>query len=168
MTSAGALPAFQAAYGFALTPDQLVTLSGGDTAATIAAAAQQTSGVNAAMVYGTDGGIEPAGLVVSTGDEVAEQAIGAAEAGASILWRDAARAKDVATAMKITAQDLLELKIIDAIISEPLGGAHRDVSAVMAETDRHLTKAMAALDGKDGDTLRRQRREKFLAIGRNL
>ncbi|CAJ1391404.1 unnamed protein product [Effrenium voratum] len=90
------------------------------------------------------------------------------EAGASILWRDAARAKDVATAMKITAQDLLELKIIDAIISEPLGGAHRDVSAVMAETDRHLTKAMAALDGKDGDTLRRQRREKFLAIGRNL
>ncbi|MCR9121477.1 MAG: acetyl-CoA carboxylase carboxyltransferase subunit alpha [Phyllobacteriaceae bacterium] len=90
------------------------------------------------------------------------------EAGASILWRDAARAKDVATAMKITAQDLFELKIIDAIISEPLGGAHRDVSAVMAKTDSHLTKAMAAMDGKDGDTLRRERREKFLAIGRNL
>lgn len=90
------------------------------------------------------------------------------EAGASILWRDAARAKDVATAMKITAQDLLELNIVDDIIAEPLGGGHRDVSAVMAETDSHLSKAMAALEGKDGDTLRRERREKFLAIGRNL
>ncbi|TGN42760.1 ABC transporter substrate-binding protein [Paracoccus liaowanqingii] len=68
VTSAAALPAFQETYGFALTPDQLVQLSGGDTAATIAAAAQQTSGVNAAMVYGTDGGIAPAGLVVMTDD----------------------------------------------------------------------------------------------------
>lgn len=69
VTSAAALPAFQQTYGFALTPDQLVQLSGGDTAATIAAAAQQTSGVNAAMVYGTDGGIAPAGLVVMTDDQ---------------------------------------------------------------------------------------------------
>lgn len=68
VTSAAALPAFQETYGFALTPDQLVQLSGGDTAATIAAAAQQTSGVNAAMVYGTDGGIAPAGLVVMEDD----------------------------------------------------------------------------------------------------
>ncbi|CAM3391629.1 ABC transporter substrate-binding protein [Paracoccus nototheniae] len=68
VTSEAALPAFQDTYGFALTPDQLVQLSGGDTAATIAAAAQQTSGVNAAMVYGTDGGIAPAGLVVMTDD----------------------------------------------------------------------------------------------------
>ena len=66
------LPAFQAAYGFALTPDQLITLSGGDTAATIAAAAQQTSGANAAMVYGTDGGIAPAGLVVMTDDKAVQ------------------------------------------------------------------------------------------------
>ncbi|MFN3278245.1 MAG: ABC transporter substrate-binding protein [Paracoccus hibiscisoli] len=69
VTSAAALPAFQETYGFALTPDQLVQLSGGDTAATIAAAAQQTSGVNAAMVYGTDGGIAPAGLVVMADDQ---------------------------------------------------------------------------------------------------
>ena len=69
VTSAAALPAFQEAYGFALTPDQLVQLSGGDTAATIAAAAQQTSDVNAAMVYGTDGGIAPAGLVVMADDQ---------------------------------------------------------------------------------------------------
>ena len=69
VTSAAALPAFQEAYGFTMSPDQLVQLSGGDTAATIAAAAQQTSGVNAAMVYGTDGGIAPAGLVVMEDDK---------------------------------------------------------------------------------------------------
>lgn len=64
-----ALPAFQTAYSFTLKPDQLITLSGGDTAATIAAAAQQTSGANAAMVYGTDGGIAPADLVVLEDDK---------------------------------------------------------------------------------------------------
>ncbi|MEE2861961.1 MAG: ABC transporter substrate-binding protein [Pseudomonadota bacterium] len=69
VTSAAALPAFQETYGFTMSPDQLVQLSGGDTAATIAAAAQQTSGVNAAMVYGTDGGIAPAGLVVMEDDK---------------------------------------------------------------------------------------------------
>ena len=67
--SEAALPAFQKTYGFTLTPDQSVILSGGDTAATIAAAAQQTSGVNAAMVYGTDGGIAPSGLVVLDDDK---------------------------------------------------------------------------------------------------
>jgi len=69
VSSATALPAFQTAYGFVLKPDQLITLSGGDTAATIAAAAQQTSGANAAMVYGTDGGIAPADLVVLQDDK---------------------------------------------------------------------------------------------------
>ena len=69
VNSAAALPAFQTAYGFKLGPDQLITLSGGDTAATIAAAANQTSGVNAAMVYGTDGGIAPSGLVVLDDDK---------------------------------------------------------------------------------------------------
>ncbi|WDR06455.1 ABC transporter substrate-binding protein [Devosia rhodophyticola] len=69
VNSPAALPKFQEVYGFALNPDQLVTLSGGDTAATIAAAAQQTNGVNAAMVYGTDGGIAPSGLTVLTDDK---------------------------------------------------------------------------------------------------
>lgn len=69
VSSATALPAFQTAYSFTLKPDQLITLSGGDTAATIAAAAQQTSGANAAMVYGTDGGIAPADLVVLNDDK---------------------------------------------------------------------------------------------------
>jgi len=69
VNSAAALPAFQTTYGFTLKPEQLITLSGGDTAATIAAAANQTNGANAAMVYGTDGGIAPSGLVVLEDDK---------------------------------------------------------------------------------------------------
>lgn len=69
VNSPAALPKFEEVYGFKLSPDQLVTLSGGDTAATIAAAAQQTNGVNAAMVYGTDGGIAPSGLKVLEDDK---------------------------------------------------------------------------------------------------
>ncbi|WP_157016782.1 glycine betaine ABC transporter substrate-binding protein OsmF [Mesorhizobium xinjiangense] len=69
VNSPAALPAFQTTYGFTLEPEQLITLSGGDTAATIAAAAQQTSGANAAMVYGTDGGIAPSKLTVLEDDE---------------------------------------------------------------------------------------------------
>lgn len=72
VTSPAALPAFQDTYGFTLTPDQLVQLAGGDTAATIAAAAQQTSGVNAAMVYGTDGAIAEAGLLVMEDDKAVQ------------------------------------------------------------------------------------------------
>ena len=69
VNSAAALPAFQTTYGFKLTPDQLIVLSGGDTAATIKAAAEQTNGANAAMVYGTDGAIQPSGLVVLDDDK---------------------------------------------------------------------------------------------------
>lgn len=69
VTSPSALPAFEKTYAFKLTPEQLITLAGGDTAATIAAAANQTSGANAAMVYGTDGGIAPSGLKVLDDDK---------------------------------------------------------------------------------------------------
>ena len=69
VNSAAALPAFQSTYGFQLKSDQLITLPGGDTAATIGAAANQTNGANAAMVYGTDGGIAPSGLIVLTDDK---------------------------------------------------------------------------------------------------
>nr|WP_162137877.1 ABC transporter substrate-binding protein [Sinorhizobium fredii] len=72
VNSAAALPAFQTAYAFTLKPQQLITLSGGDTAATIAAAANQTNGANAAMVYGTDGGIAPSGLVVLEDDKAVQ------------------------------------------------------------------------------------------------
>ena len=69
VNSAAALPAFQAAYGFKLSPEQLLILSGGDTSATIKAAAEQTDGVNTAMVYGTDGAISAADLVVLDDDK---------------------------------------------------------------------------------------------------
>lgn len=69
VNSAAALPSFQKTYGFAMKPEQLLVLSGGDTAATIKAAADQTNGVNAAMVYGTDGGIAASGLVVMEDDK---------------------------------------------------------------------------------------------------
>jgi osmoprotectant transport system substrate-binding protein len=69
VNSAAALPSFQQAYGFTLKPEQLIVLSGGDTAATIKAAADQTNGANAAMVYGTDGAIAPSGLVVMEDDK---------------------------------------------------------------------------------------------------
>ena len=69
INSPAALPAFQAAYGFKLGPEQLIELAGGDTAATIKAAAERISGANAAMVYGTDGAIQAAGLVVMADDK---------------------------------------------------------------------------------------------------
>jgi acetyl-CoA carboxylase carboxyl transferase subunit alpha len=89
------------------------------------------------------------------------------EGAASILWRDTTRSKDAATNMKITAQDLLDLKIIDGIIPEPVGGAHRAPGAVIAATGDVIAKAFADLASTNGD-FREQRREKYLAIGRNL
>jgi acetyl-CoA carboxylase carboxyl transferase subunit alpha len=90
------------------------------------------------------------------------------EGAASILWRDAARAKDAAAAMKITAQDLKKLGVIDEIVPEPKGGAHRGASEAIAATGDAIARALTSLDGVSGDVLRTQRREKFLGIGRNL
>jgi acetyl-CoA carboxylase carboxyl transferase subunit alpha len=90
------------------------------------------------------------------------------EAGASILWRDATRARDVAQAMRITAQDLKGFGIIDEIVEEPLGGAHRDRSEAVSRAGAAIRRNLAELSPLDGEALRRQRREKFLAIGRNL
>ena len=90
------------------------------------------------------------------------------EGAASILWRDATRAEEAATSMKITAQDLDSLGIIDGIIDEPVGGAHRGREAVFKSTCAVLVQALAELGSKSGDEIRQERREKFLAIGRNL
>lgn len=89
------------------------------------------------------------------------------EGAASILWRDTTRSKDAATNMKITAQDLLELKIIDAIIPEPLGGAHREPEKVIGATGDLVAKTMQEFAGSNAD-FREQRREKYLAMGRSL
>jgi acetyl-CoA carboxylase carboxyl transferase subunit alpha len=90
------------------------------------------------------------------------------EGAASILWRDTAKAQDAATNMKITAQDLDRFRIIDRIVTEPVGGAHRDPAAAIAATGEVIAEAMAELKGLDRETVRRQRRDKFLAIGRSL
>jgi acetyl-CoA carboxylase carboxyl transferase subunit alpha len=90
------------------------------------------------------------------------------EGAASILWRDSARAQDAATAMKITATDLMNLKIIDGIVEEPLGGAHRDPEAVIGRTGEVIRAALNDLAGLGREGILRQRREKFLAIGRSI
>jgi acetyl-CoA carboxylase carboxyl transferase subunit alpha len=90
------------------------------------------------------------------------------EAAASIVWRDSTRARDVAAAMKITAQDLEQLGVIDGIIGEPVGGAHRGPQAVMEATAATLRAALGELVALEPAALRKQRREKFLAMGRNL
>jgi acetyl-CoA carboxylase carboxyl transferase subunit alpha len=90
------------------------------------------------------------------------------EGAASILWRDATKAQEAATAMKITAQDLLSMRIIDGIIREPLGGAHRDRGAIYAETKAAISSALDNLSGMDAAELRRTRQDKFLAMGRAL
>jgi acetyl-CoA carboxylase carboxyl transferase subunit alpha len=90
------------------------------------------------------------------------------EGAASILWRDSTRAKEAATNMKITAEDLKSLGIIDGIITEPLGGAHRDPATVIAATGDVINTALSELAGRSGEQLRSDRRQKFLNMGRNL
>ena len=90
------------------------------------------------------------------------------EAAASILWRDSSRAQDAATSMKITAQDLLKFGIIDAIVPEPVGGAHRDPPAAVEATGRAVAGALDQLSNMSREELRDARAQKFLAMGRKL
>ena len=90
------------------------------------------------------------------------------EGAASILWRDTTKAEDAASSMRITAQDLIRLGIIDAIVPEPTGGAHRDPAAAVSATGEAITEALAELRGLDRATIIRLRREKFVALGRSL
>jgi acetyl-CoA carboxylase carboxyl transferase subunit alpha len=90
------------------------------------------------------------------------------EAASSILWRDGSKAQEAATNMKITAQDLLRFGVIDAILKEPPGGAHRDPTAIVALTGDAIADAFDDLRHLDRDALRKQRRQKFLDIGRKL
>ena len=90
------------------------------------------------------------------------------EGASSILWREAARAEDAATNMKITAQDLLRFGIVDAIVTEPGGGAHRDHAAVMTAVGNAVEAALQDLGGLGRDAIRAARTEKFLAMGRKI
>jgi acetyl-CoA carboxylase carboxyl transferase subunit alpha len=90
------------------------------------------------------------------------------EGAASILWRDTAKAQEAASGMKITAEDLERFGIVDAIVSEPSGGAHRDPAAAIAATGQAIGNALGELRGLDRATIARLRQEKFLTIGRTL
>lgn len=88
------------------------------------------------------------------------------EGCASILYRDAAKARDAAEAMQITSKQLLKNKIVDEVVKEPLGGAHRDPVKAVAAAGRALDKALKDLEALTPAELKRQRRERFYAIGR--
>ncbi len=110
-------------------------------------------------------------IALATGDRVlmlehAIYSVISPEGCASILWRDAAQAATAAEALKITASDLKSLKLIDEVIAEPLGGAHRDPAAAVGAVGVAIGEALAALTALEPAALRAQRREKFLAMGR--
>ena len=87
------------------------------------------------------------------------------EGCASILWKDAEKMREAAEALRLTAQDLKKLGVIDRIIPEPLGGAQRSNTDAILSVGRALNEMLAEMDGQDADTLRRDRRQKFVAMG---
>jgi acetyl-CoA carboxylase carboxyl transferase subunit alpha len=90
------------------------------------------------------------------------------EGCASILWRRPEKNQDAAAAMRLTAQDLLGLGVIDAIVPEPVGGAHRGVNEAIANVGEQIARALSELSSLAPDELRHQRRDKYLAMGRDL
>lgn len=88
------------------------------------------------------------------------------EGCASILWRSASNADDAATALKLTAEDLYELKLIDGIIPEPLGGAHRHKDEMIHTLAEQIDKSLREMTPWDGAKLVRRRQQKFLDMGR--
>jgi acetyl-CoA carboxylase carboxyl transferase subunit alpha len=90
------------------------------------------------------------------------------EGAASILWRDPAKAKDAAVALKITAQDLKKFGVIDEIVTEPMGGAHRNAAETMKSVGEAVARSLDTFSGLSSELIRTQRREKFLGIGRAL
>jgi acetyl-CoA carboxylase carboxyl transferase subunit alpha len=90
------------------------------------------------------------------------------EGAASIIWRDSTKREEAATAMKITAQDLFSLSVIDQILSEPVGGAHRDHRRMTKAVGDAIAKVLANYDGIDPKALREHRYDRFMKIGRDL
>ncbi len=112
-------------------------------------------------------------IALATGDRVlmlehAIYSVISPEGCASILWRDAAQAATAAEALRLTAEDLRVLRLVDTVVGEPLGGGHRDPAATIATVGEAIRQALASLDGLDGATLLARRREKFLAMGRDV
>ncbi|MGF9694784.1 acetyl-CoA carboxylase carboxyltransferase subunit alpha [Rhizobium sp. 0TCS1.26] len=112
-------------------------------------------------------------IAIATGNKVfmlehAIYSVISPEGAASILWRDSTRAREAATNMKITAEDLKGLGVIDGIIGEPLGGAHREPETVIDAAGDVIEGALSELGQLSPDDVRKARRQKFLEIGRNL
>jgi len=112
-------------------------------------------------------------LAIATGNRVfmlehSVYSVISPEGCASILWRKQEKTQDAAVAMRVSAQDCLNLKVIDAIIPEPVGGAHRAPEETILNVGEQIARAIAELDRIPGDQLRKERREKYLAMGRNL
>ena len=89
------------------------------------------------------------------------------EGCATILWRDPTKTLEASQAMKLTAKDLLELEIIDEVISEPLGGAHRDKELILKNVKNSITKSLNFFSKMDKEEILLHRNNKFLSIGRN-
>ena len=89
------------------------------------------------------------------------------EACASILWRSSAQANMAAEALKVTAQDLQKLGVIDRILTEPMGGAHRDRQKTISDVGLAVAEELAQMAGQSGQELRDARRQKFLNMGRS-
>jgi len=110
-------------------------------------------------------------IAIATGNRVymmehAVYSVISPEGCASILWRAASHAKEAAVALKITAQDMHAIGLVDGIIAEGLGGAHRNRELAMRNAGDTIESALKQMDGLDPQTLRQQRRDKFLAMGR--
>tara|TARA_Y100000590_G_scaffold377332_1_gene443499 strand:- start:1796 stop:2893 length:1098 start_codon:yes stop_codon:yes gene_type:complete len=88
------------------------------------------------------------------------------EGCASILWRDPSKSLEAAKAMKLTASELINMRIIDEIIKEPIGGAHRNKEEILFSTKETLSKYLAEFEKYDGEQIYQQRKEKFLNIGK--
>ncbi len=110
-------------------------------------------------------------IAIAIGNEVimlehAIYSVVSPEGCASILWRTADKKQDAAAAQKFTAQDLEKLKVIDTIVPEPLGGAHRNPSQTLASVKKAIKTALEKMADKSGTELLNDRREKFLAMGK--
>src|SRR5579884_1256038 len=126
---------------------------------------------NVALIIGEGG--SGGAIAIATANRVlmlehAVYSVISPEGAASILWRDTTRAQDAAANMKITAQDLVRFGVVDKVITEPTGGAHREPHTAIAATGAAIADALGELHGLDRATVVRLRREKFLAIGRTL
>jgi acetyl-CoA carboxylase carboxyl transferase subunit alpha len=126
---------------------------------------------NVAMIIGEGG--SGGAIAIATANRVlmlehAIYSVISPEGAASILWHDTSKAEDAASSLKITAQDLVRFGIIDEIVPEPTGGAHRDPPAAINAAGEAIADSLSELRGLDRSTIIRLRREKFVTFGRSL